>query len=311
MNMQWKKLGLIFETKKHLPTWATNSALQPTPILLNENCIRIYVGLRDAEGISRVGFVDVSAKDPVQILQVSDAPCLDIGRPGAFDDNGVVPSALIKIEGKFYMFYAGYHLSNKIRFSVFSGLAVSDDGVLFKRVQEVPVFERTDAHLLFRVPHSVIFENGQFKFWYGGGRSFITHNNYTLPVYDIYYCESLKLTEIPKESRRVLTFSSEDEYRVARPFVVKEANLYKMFFCSSTKTKGYRLAYAESRDGIHWDRNDKKLNLDVSSTGWDSQMRGYPGYIKTSYGTYLFYNGNDYGKEGFGVAILETKGAIE
>ena len=78
-----------------------------------------------------------------------------------------------------------------------------------------------------------------------------------------------------------------------------------MFFCSSTKTKGYRLAYAESTNGINWTRDDNKLNLDVSSTGWDSQMMGYPGYIKTIHGTYLFYNGNDYGKEGFGVAVLE------
>ena len=304
--MKWKKLGLVFETKKHIPKWARNFALQPTPILLNDHTIRLYVGFRDSEGVSRVGFIDVSSQNPTHILKVSEKPCLDIGAPGAFDDNGVVPSAVIKIENKIYLYYAGYHLSNRIRFSVFSGLAVSEDGISFKRMHEVPVFERTDAHLLFRVPHSVIFENGKFKFWYGGGRSFINYNNYTLPVYDIYYCESNKLEEVPKEPLCVLTFSSEDEYRVARPFVVKVDDLYKMFFCASTKSKVYRLAYAESKDGIKWIRNDKKLNLDVSETGWDSQMMGYPGYIKTPFGTYLFYNGNDYGKDGFGVAVLEN-----
>jgi hypothetical protein len=77
-----------------------------------------------------------------------------------------------------------------------------------------------------------------------------------------------------------------------------------MFLCVATKSKGYRLGYAESEDGYTWQRYDENLNLTTSTTGWDSEMMGYPAFVSTKYGAYLFYNGNEYGKYGFGYAKL-------
>lgn len=283
-----------------------HSALQPTPILMNNEVIRIYAGFRDGEGVGRVGFVDVSAANPSNVIRVSDKPCLDIGVPGAFDDNGVIPSAVVRHEDKLYLYYAGYHLCNKVRFTVFGGLAVSSDGgTSFTRYSRVPVFERTDTELLFRVPHSVLLEGNKWKFWYGGGDHFITEGNKSLPVYDIRYVESENNFSIPLTSQIILTNQNDDEHRVARPYVVKQQNLYHMFICVGTKSKGYRLGYAQSTDGLSWRRNDQELNLDVSEEGWDSEMMAYPSVVVAEQGTYLFYNGNDYGKNGFGYAVLE------
>jgi hypothetical protein len=78
-----------------------------------------------------------------------------------------------------------------------------------------------------------------------------------------------------------------------------------MFYGSSTKTEGYRLAYAESADGINWTRRDNEIGIDVSPSGWDSRMQGYPAVVSCGGKTYMFYNGNDYGREGFGYAELE------
>jgi len=306
MKFKWNRKGMIFDSRINaMPSWAKHSILQPTPILRDEGeIIRLYAGMRDELGQSRIGYIDVLSKDPSHIIDVAPCPVLDIGNDGFFDDAGVVPSAVCKVDGIYYMYYAGYSLLKKVRFSVLGGLAQSTDGTHFERCLLVPVFERTNKHALFRVPHTILKENDIYRIWYGGGDHFFEMAGYTYPVYDVYYCETEDLLNIPKSAINVLTFENEDEYRVARPYVVKYNDKYCMFLCIATKSKGYRLGYAESTDGYTWKRNDVALNLNVSLRGWDSEMMGYPSFIETKYGAYLFYNGNEYGKYGFGYAEL-------
>jgi hypothetical protein len=92
---------------------------------------------------------------------------------------------------------------------------------------------------------------------------------------------------------------------VGRPYVIKDGPLYRMFFGAGSKENGYRLAYAESADGVNWTRKDNEVGIDVSASGWDSQMQAFPSIVSYDAQTYLFYNGNDYGREGFGYAVLE------
>ena len=67
-----------------------------------------------------------------------------------------------------------------------------------------------------------------------------------------------------------------------------------------------RIGYAESSDGINWIRKDELMkHFDVSSKGWDSDMVCYPYVFDFKRRRYMLYNGNDYGKEGFGLAVLE------
>ena len=100
--MQWEKKGLIWGAHKQ-SEWMDNSALQPTPIVIG-NRIRVFCGLRDKNGVGRVGYVDLNAENPSEILEVSGKPCLDIGRPGCFDDNGVVPCAITRVGDELYLF---------------------------------------------------------------------------------------------------------------------------------------------------------------------------------------------------------------
>jgi hypothetical protein len=51
---------------------------------------------------------------------------------------------------------------------------------------------------------------------------------------------------------------------------------------------------------MHFERADPEIK--PSHEGWDSQMLCFPYVIETRSGRYLFYNGNDYGRTGFGVA---------
>jgi len=101
-----------------------------------------------------------------------------------------------------------------------------------------------------------------------------------------------------------IDFKNEKEHAISRPCVLFEDKIYKMWY-SYRGPKTYRIGYAESPDGISWNRKDEEVGLDVSDSGWDSEMIEYP-FIFTHKGTkHMLYNGNNYGESGFGIAILE------
>ena len=300
--MEWKKNGLIFGAKKN-SVWMDNSALQPTPIVLDDK-IRVFVGFRDANGVGRVGYVDVDANNPSKILKVSEKPCLDIGKPGCFDDNGVVPCAVTKLEDKLYLFYAGYNIGHHVRMTIFSGLAISYDmGETFVRQSEVPIMDRIDNESLFRVIHTALKSEEGWRMYYGAGSEFRQGKKKTLPVYEILMLDTDEKLDTRKNGRKLLENQGE-EYRIGRPYVVKDGEIYRMFFCKGTESITYRMAYAESKDGINWERDDDKLNLKLSEEGWDSQMMAYPAFVRYKDKAYMFYNGNNYGIDGFGYAEL-------
>lgn len=299
--MKWIKKGLLFNPKNKF-YWATSHALQPTPFVLDDK-IRVFSGFRDDKGQSRIGFVDLDKNNPTEIISLSERPILDLGEPGCFDEHGVVPSAIVKNGSQIFLFYAGYQIGHGVRFSVLGGLAISNDGgQTFTRARRVPVFERTEQETLFRVPHTVLLENDIWKAWYGGGDHFIYGVNKSLPVYDIRYTESQDPYHF--STGRILLETSGDEYRLGRPFVLNQNGMYYMFYGFSTENAPYKLGYATSSDLISWERKDEQLGLDLSASGWDSQMMAYPAIIQSNEKTYMLYNGNNYGEEGFGLAEL-------
>ena len=111
--MKWQKKGLVYTPPKD-NSWKHNSALTPTAFLLGENIIRVYASFRDTQGIGRIGYVDVDANNPSNIIKISNKPVLDIGKDGMFDDNGVILGDIIRVENKIYMYYVGFQLVKKI-----------------------------------------------------------------------------------------------------------------------------------------------------------------------------------------------------
>jgi predicted GH43/DUF377 family glycosyl hydrolase len=304
--LKWIKKGLVYDPGGDPSWWAQAWALQPTPLVRADGSIRVFAGFRTREGVSRVGFVDVSAADPAHILRVSKEPVLDIGIPGAFDENGVVPCSIVERDGKLFLFYAGYQIGQKVKFYVFGGLAMSaDGGESFTRMSRVPVCDRTDEELFFRVIHTMMLDEGRWRAWYGAGDSFDVEDGRQFPRYNIRHAYSPDGFRLSDE-HKVCVDMSGGEYRVSRPYVIKHDGIYKMFYGAGTKEEGYRLAYAESADGIEWTRKDEEVGIEVSSSGWDSRMQAYPAVVSFRDRVYLFYNGNDYGRDGFGYAILES-----
>jgi len=305
--MNWEKKGLIY-CPDGQSSWAKKYAFPPNPIFISDDILRIYVAFCDEAMKGRIGYVDVSADNPSKILQVSKYPVLDIGVPGAFDENGVVPLSIVKVEGKLYMYYVGFQLGlASVRYFMFIGLAISkDDGQSFVRYSKAPILDRSDAELLNRAGAFVFLEKDVFKMWYVAGSRWITGlNGKSLPEYNMRYLESEDGKRWGEEGKICMNFKNDDEHGFGRPCVLKEWKKYKMFYSIRYKSKGYRLAYAESNDGLEWVRKDSELGIDVSEHGWDSQMMSYPSILNYKDKIYMFYCGNNCGETGFGYAVLK------
>jgi predicted GH43/DUF377 family glycosyl hydrolase len=303
----WRKLGVVYKPDG-AKDWAVSHASLPTPLELNTGDIRLYLSFRDKDNVGRVGYVDVNAYDPVKILAISNRPVLDAGLPGTFDENGVLPTCVVDATADTkYLYYVGFELGTKIRYRLLTGLAVSHDGgETFHRLRQTPILERSEKELYFRCGPFVLKDGNVFKMWYVAGSSWTVVAGKEMPVYELKYLESADGISWDPAGKTCLDLCDPDEHGFGRPFVVKENGLYKLFYSIRRRSlAAYRLGYAESTDGINWQRRDHELGLDVSKEGWDSEAIMYSAVITVRDRTYMFYNGNNFGETGFGVALLE------
>lgn len=297
-----KNKGIIYGAKGEYGEWMENSAMKPIPIMIG-NVLRVYFTCRTKDGAGRPSYVDLNPDNPSEVLFVNKKPLLEFGNVGYFDDNGVVPCTVIESNGKYYMYYTGFNLGVKVRMTYFSGLGISDDGVHFEKYSTVPIMERTELGSLFRSVQCLVEEKGYWKVYYVAGNKFLQGREKTLAQYELYCLETDDLTKMNFDGVKVLP-CIDDEYRIGAPQVVKEDGIYKMYYCTGTESVVYDLKYAESIDGIHWDRNDAKLGYSRTPGAWDSDMAAYPSAIKCGEKKYLFYNGNNFGHDGFGYAEI-------
>lgn len=303
--MKWNKKGRIY-VPDGSKWWAKKYAFPPTPYFINDEVIRMYVAFCDENIVGRIGFVDLRADNPAEVVAVSDEPVLDIGAPGAFDENGILPTSIVEVDQKLYLYYVGYQLGMKVRYYQFEGLAISEDGGhSFKRRLRVPVTDRSDAETLNRTSAFVRRRDGVFQMWYVGGSEWTEVNGKALPMYNIKYLESDDGINWPPAGRVCIDYENEDEHAFGKPFVIEDGGLHKMFYSVRTRSKGYRIGYAESEDGLNWVRKDDQAGIDVSASGWDSQMIAYASIVRHKDKVYMFYNGNNLGESGFGYAELE------
>lgn len=304
--MKWEKKGLIYCPSGE-PGWRNQFAMLPTPLLMQDR-LRVFLGFCDEKNVGRIGYVDVNPDNPSEVYTISRFPVFDIGRPGAFDDNGVVPISILQEKNdQVYLYYIGFQLGVKTPYFMFGGLALSNDGgKTFYRYSESPILDRTKDEIFARCGINVIKEDGKYKMWYiGSNKEGWTESGGKLkPLYIMKYTESYDGIHWNGESVTCMDYQTADEHGFGRPYVWKENGLYRMMYSIRTYSRGYYLGYAESKDGRSWDRMDDKVGIGLGHDSWDDTNMSYPFILKYMDKVYLFYNGNGCGKSGFGYAEL-------
>ena len=299
--MKWKKQGLIVKPDPRYE-WMQSYAMVPVADLVQGDIYRIYFSGRNKENQSHIGYIEIDLNKPKNILHISEQPILSPGELGCFDDNGVTPSWIVNDAGKKYLYYIGWKPRSTTRMSLMAGLSLSQDGGnTYVRASRAPIFHLTDTEpFSILTGPCVLKENALWRMWYVSGVGWVHPD---LPRYNIKYAESNDGIHWERSGTVCIDFSNSSENALARPCVRKENGRYKMWY--SYKIEDYRIGYAESADGLHWQRQDNEAGISVSPSGWDSQMIEYAFVFSHKGVKFMLYNGNNYGQGGIGLAIAE------
>lgn len=304
--MKWRKAGHIFVPSGDL-WWAKAYATLPTAEVIDGQYIRVYFASLDRNNFGSIGFVDLDVNDPNRILNLVTEPILTVGELGAFDDSGVNPSSIVTVLGQKRLYFIGWQRAERVPYMLFSGLAVKNEGGLeqaFSRYSHVPVLDRTSQEPFSRSAPFVLYEEDIYKAWYWSCTHWSVTDGIVRYNNIIKYVQSDDGLHWPSEGIVCLSPGG-DDYSVGRPWVLKDGATYKMWYSIRSRSQPYRIGYAESSDGIHWNRKDDEVGITTSDTGWDSEMICYPCVIDVPGRRYMFYNGNRHGASGFGYAVLE------
>ena len=263
---------------------------------------KVYFASRNKDNLSQVGYILIDINNPAKIIEISKYPVLELGPLGAFDDSAVLPSCIVNRKGKKYLYYVGWTQGKRVPFYSALGLAVSEDnGRTFQKYSKAPLLSRNNIDPFFTASAYVMLQNGLWRMWYTTNTAWRMISKEILPKYHIKYAESKDGFDWTRKGTVAIDFNNEEEYAISRPWVIFEEGIYKMWY--SYRGKAYRIGYAESKDGIKWTREDKRAGIDVSENGWDSEMIEYACVIDHNGKKYMVYNGNEYGKNGIGMAV--------
>jgi hypothetical protein len=264
--------------------------------------------------VSYSSYVDLDRADLFKVRRVADRPILPLGGLGEFDEFGTYPVSVIRHDREVRAYYGGWTRCESVPFNVAIGMAVSrDGGATFDRMGAGPVLSCSpDEPFVISGPKIRRF-NDAWQLWYIAGRKWKRVDGRPEPVYKIRMATSDDGIRWTRVNRDLIESRVEEDEAQASPDVIRAGGRYHMFFCYRYSTdyrgrrNGYRIGYASSSNLTYWVRDDAKAGIDVSEEGWDSEMISYPHVFHLDGRTYLAYLGNQVGRHGFGLAVLDGK----
>jgi predicted GH43/DUF377 family glycosyl hydrolase len=317
MNFNWKKKGLLFSPNGN-KVWMKEYAQVPVPVIIG-NIYRIFFTTRhypnaDKMPISNIAYIDIDRKEPRKVLTISNEPVLPLGVFGTFDEFGLMPADIIKYDEKTHlMYYTGWTRSGSVPYVTNIGLAVSTDNCkTFKKYYTGPIIGLNKYDPILINGPSIIIDKGVYHMFYSSATRWVEHKGKKEVYYFIKYATSLNGIDWDINNKFLLPVLDDNEVQNA-PRVSKVGDCFYMWFCyrkglnfRNDSDSGYKLGLAISKDLKTWIRQDEKtMGITKSESGWDSEMMCYPYMIQDENVLKLFYNGNYFGKEGFGYAEME------
>lgn len=316
--MKWKKLGKIFDPTAHkLPNRCIEFAQSPQTLVLADR-IRVYFSTRERDSVgkflSHVAYADFT-RDMGRLLGVSSQQVIALGELGCFDEHGIFPFNVLHDGDRVLAYTTGWNRKVSVSADASIGLAIShDDGMTFQRYGTGPIMSASlNEPFLVGDAFVVRYEN-VYHMWYLYGSKWqkFIENEAPDRVYKIAYATSPDGISWQRDGRQIISDRLNVDECQALPTVICIHGIYHMYFCyrqahgfRTDSSRAYRLGYAYSTDLVNWIRDDNLAGIDISPNGWDSQMQCYPHIFECDENIYLLYNGNEFGRYGFGIAVLE------
>lgn len=310
---KWEKKGLIFSPNKR-SEWMYSHAQCPFTLDFGDY-IRVYFSTREAyvNGMSRAhgGWVDLDKNDLKHILCIAEEPMLDLGGIGEFDEFGTMPNSIVKVGEEYYLYYCGWTRAVSTPYNWEIGFAKGTDGKRFYKVGKGPIIGPTiDEPYLHACPQVYRIGN-QWHMFYLSGQRWLQGQEKMESQYLVVHATSDDGINWKRNPKPILPPKVEYESQTSAA-IIEMNGKYHMFFCyrygldfRNHRGRGYAMGYAYSEDLFHWTRDDSQVGIDISESGWDSEMIAYPHIAKVNDKYVMFYCGNHFGEEGFGYAELK------
>lgn len=309
---QWRKLGHVFTPDPD--SWMHSYSQVPTPVLL-EDRIRVFFGCRPRHGldelpISQIGFVDLDRDEPLRVIETSTQPVLDLGEPGTFDEFGLHPLSAVRRDNQIWLYYVGWTRMTSVPFNRAIGLAISENnGLSFHRVGRGPVVGATLNEPYLQQGPTVRKIGDTWHMWYLSGTDWIEHDGRFEAIYQMMHATSDDGINWNRNGIPCLPTVVENECQAGQGIIERDGTFHMWFSFRPgiefrNAERGYRMGYAKSQDLETWVRDDELAGIDVSQSGWDSEMVCYPNIVEFNGRSIMFYCGNYFGRDGFGCAEL-------
>jgi len=269
---------------------------------------RIFFSQRDIENRSLPYYIDVEPGNPSKIITEKTGPLLSLGKPGTFDHFGIIPSSIVtESDGSVYLYYVGWSVRKDVPYHNTAGLAVSlDNGETFSKVSEGPILSVTALEPYFNGTTCVKLVDHQWTCWYMSCTEWVEIEGKQEPRYHLKLATSEDGINWDQSGLTAVDYTSDLEGGLSKASVIVNDDSYKMWYSyralhnyRSNWDKSYKIGYAESLDGVSWERMDDSISV-KSGQGWDLQMQCYPCVVAYENKLFMFYNGNNFGKTGFG-----------
>jgi len=318
--MKWLKIGKIFDPTHHLLSNNCKEFAQSPQVLLFNDFVRVYFSTRERDSmgkyLSHIAYADFD-KQFSKVIDIANKPIMKLGNLGCYDEHGIFPLNVLRAKGKLFGYIGGWNRRISVSVDGSIGVALSEDnGLTYRRLGDGPVITSSlNEPFLVGDPFVQCYEN-IFHMWYIFGTTWKRFSAEAPPdrVYKIGHAISRDgiVWEKNKDGRQIVSNSLGEDESQALPTVIKIGNRYHMFFCyrqsfdfRKNKNRGYRIGYVFSDDLQNWIRDDANVGIDVSQGEWDSDMLCYPHVFEMDGEVCLMYNGNEFGRFGFGLAKLE------
>lgn len=310
--MNWQKIG-FFDVPKGRYPWMASHAQLPTPMPLDDRSVRVFFASRSEAQRSHIGFADLqfnASGDAFTVTDISDEPVLSPGPLGHFDEHGVFPSCIVQHEGRSYLYYIGWCQGVEApMFYAAIGLAVSDDGRHFAPVSTAPILSRSQFDPCLVTSPNVYLDGDRWRMTYVSGVRWTrsVDSGKLQSHYHIKIAEAPNATDWVRRGEVAIDFG-DGETNIARSSVNRAADgTYQMWFSYVHSSIGkYRIGYAISPDGTSWERRDQDAGIGIDDEQC-SEMICYPATFRLGGRHYMLYNGNSFGKAGFGVAMMPDR----
>lgn len=304
MTDKWQKLGLLYrppEANQH-PNLVSHAA-NPLPVLIEGDVYRVFFSGRDAGNRSSVGAVDIDIVKR-KIVQKYNQPFFEHGPENSFYADGVSIGNCYEVNGVQYMLFMGWQTPNEGHWRGDIGRLIVHPDLTLALDSEAPLMG-SDLLDPISLSYPWVLKNKAdgYSMWYGSTKTWDAGNGEMLHV--INHASSMdgqnwkrEGLSVPYELGRAQAFS--------RPTVIGDAEAgYEMWFSyRGGSGQKYRIGHALNKNGRGWQLALTEVSIDVSLDGWDSEMIEYPFVFDHKGMRYMLYNGNGYGKTGFGLAVL-------